>query len=229
MSDLSAPVGPRSGLRPARGRRSSDPRSPQNDGDPIAAPAPRSSGGGGRLGDTDLRVYSTRTPRRHFGVVPQDPFIFNTTLRDDLRVPGPDADDAAIRRVCERANAWESIAALPGGLDARVGEGGSMLSGGQRQRLAIARALLAAPPCFVFDEARSALDTLSERLISEAIERNLGDRIAIFIAHRLATVKRSDRIFVLAGGTVAHAGSYDESMNREGLFQDLVRGQQLRG
>ncbi len=94
-------------------------------------------------------------------MVPQDPFIFNTTLRDDLCVPGPDADDAAIRRVCERANAWESIAALPGGLDARVGEGGSMLSGGQRQRLAIARALLAAPPCFVFDEARSALDTLS--------------------------------------------------------------------
>jgi ABC-type multidrug transport system fused ATPase/permease subunit len=181
------------------------------------------------LGDTDLRAYSTRTLRRHFGVVPQDPFIFNTTLRDNLRVARPDADDAAIRRVCEQANAWEFIAALPGGLDARVGEGGSMLSGGQRQRLAIARALLAAPACFIFDEATSALDTLSEQLISEAIEKNLGDRTAIFIAHRLATVKHCDRIFVLAGGVVAQVGSYAELMSREGLFQDLVRGQQLRG
>lgn len=181
-----------------------------------------------RIGDADLRSFSTRTLRRHFGVVPQDPFIFNTTLRDNLRVARPDADDAAIRRACEQANAWEFIAALPGGLGARVGEGGSMLSGGQRQRLAIARALLAAPACFIFDEATSALDTLSEKLISEAIEHNLGDRTAIFIAHRLATVKHCDRIFVLSGGGIAQAGSYAELMAREGLFQDLVRGQQLR-
>ena len=182
-----------------------------------------------RLGETDLRAYSTRALRRHFGVVPQDPFIFNTTLRDNLRVARPDADDAAIRRACEQANAWEFIAALPGGLDARVGEGGSMLSGGQRQRLAIARALLAAPACFIFDEATSALDTLSEQLISQAIENNLGDRTAIFIAHRLSTVKHCDRIFVLADGGVAQAGRYDELIEQPGLFQDLVRGQQLRG
>jgi ABC-type multidrug transport system fused ATPase/permease subunit len=186
-------------------------------------------GGAVRLGETDLRAYSTRALRRHFGVVPQDPFIFNTTLRDNLRVARPDADDAAIRRACEQANAWEFIAALPGGLDARVGEGGSMLSGGQRQRLAIARALLAAPACFIFDEATSALDTLSEQLISQAIENNLGDRTAIFIAHRLSTVKHCDRIFVLADGGVAQAGRYDELIERPGLFQDLVRGQQLRG
>ena len=182
-----------------------------------------------RLGDTDLRAYSTRALRRHFGVVPQDPFVFNTTLRDNLRVARPDADDATIRRACEQANAWEFIAALPGGLDARVGEGGSMLSGGQRQRLAIARALLAAPACFIFDEATSALDTLSEQLISQAIENNLGDRTAIFIAHRLSTVKHCHRIFVLEAGAVAQVGSYDELMARPGLFQDLVRGQQLRG
>lgn len=182
-----------------------------------------------KLGDTDLRSYSTRALRRHFGVVPQDPFIFNTTLRDNLRVARPDADDDAIRQACEQANAWEFIAALPGGLDARVGEGGSMLSGGQRQRLAIARALLAAPACFIFDEATSALDTLSEQLISQAIENSLGDRAAIFIAHRLSTVKHCDRIFVLEGGVVAQSGRYDELMARPGLFQDLVRGQQLRG
>jgi ATP-binding cassette, subfamily B, multidrug efflux pump len=182
-----------------------------------------------RIGETDLRAYSTRALRRHFGVVPQDPFIFNSSLRDNLRVARPDADDAQIRRACEQANAWEFIAALPGGLDARVGEGGSMLSGGQRQRLAIARALLADPACFIFDEATSALDTLSEQLISQAIEGNLGDRTAIFIAHRLSTVKHCDRIFVLEAGAVAQVGSYDELMAQAGLFQDLVRGQQLRG
>ncbi len=181
-----------------------------------------------RLGGRDLRTFSIRALRRHFGVVPQDPFVFNTSLRDNLRVARPDADDAAIREACERANAWEFIAALPGGLDARVGEGGSMLSGGQRQRLAIARALLARPACFIFDEATSALDTLSERLISEAIERNLGDRAAIFIAHRLSTVKHCDRIYVLEGGRIVQAGSYDELVARDGLFRDLVRGQQLR-
>lgn len=181
-----------------------------------------------RLGDRDLRAFSTRALRRHFGVVPQDPFVFNTSLRDNLRVARPDAGDTAIREACERANAWEFIAAMPGGLDARVGEGGSMLSGGQRQRLAIARALLARPACFIFDEATSALDTLSERLISEAIERNLGDRAAIFIAHRLSTVKHCDRIYVLEGGRIAQVGSYDELVAREGLFRDLVRGQQLR-
>ena len=122
----------------------------------------------------------------------------NTTLRDNLRVARPDATDEAIRLACEKSNAWEFIAALPGGLDARVGEGGSMLSGGQRQRLAIARALLAEPACFIFDEATSALDTLSEQLISQALEHNLGDRTAVFIAHRLSTVKHCDRIFVLS-------------------------------
>ena len=181
-----------------------------------------------RIGDVDLKTVSGSALRRHFGVVPQDAFIFNTTLRDNLRVARPDATDEAIRVACEMANAWEFIAALPGGLSARVGEGGSMLSGGQRQRLAIARALLAEPACFIFDEATSALDTLSEQLISQALEHNLGDRTAVFIAHRLSTVKNCDRIFVLAAGELVQSGTYDELVASTGLFQDLVRGQQLR-
>ncbi len=181
-----------------------------------------------RIGDIDLKTVAGSALRRHFGVVPQDPFLFNTTLRDNLRVARPDATDEAIRLACEKSNAWEFIAALPGGLDARVGEGGSMLSGGQRQRLAIARALLAEPACFIFDEATSALDTLSEQLISQALEHNLGDRTAVFIAHRLSTVKHCDRIFVLSGGALVQSGTYDELVASAGLFQDLVRGQQLR-
>jgi ABC-type multidrug transport system fused ATPase/permease subunit len=181
-----------------------------------------------RLGGGDLRGFAAVALRRQFGVVPQDPFIFRSTVRDNVRVARPEADDAAIRRACELANAWEFIATLPGGLDAGIGEGGSSLSGGQRQRLAIARALLADPQCFLFDEATSALDTLSESLIQQALERNLGGRTVIFIAHRLATVKNVDRILVIDGGRVAQDGSYDELIARPGLFADLVRGQTLR-
>ena len=181
-----------------------------------------------RLGGVDLRKFTSSDLRKTFGVVPQDPFIFRTTMRDNVRVARPDATDVAIRRACELANAWEFIAKLPGGLDARVGEGGSSLSGGQRQRLAIARALLAEPECFLFDEATSALDTLSEQLIQEALEKNLGGRTVIFIAHRLATVKNCDRILVITDGRILQDGSYSELVAKPGLFQELVHGQSLR-
>jgi ABC-type multidrug transport system fused ATPase/permease subunit len=181
-----------------------------------------------RLGGIDLRLFEASDLRKEFGVVPQDPFIFRTSMRDNVRVARPDATDEAIQRACELANAWEFIAKLPGGLDARVGEGGSSLSGGQRQRLAIARALLHEPDCFIFDEATSALDTLSEKLIQEALEKNLGGRTVIFIAHRLATVKNCDRLLVISDGRVAQDGSYQQLVGQPGLFQDLVRGQSLR-
>jgi len=181
-----------------------------------------------RLGGVDLRRFAGSDLRKLFGVVPQDPFIFRTTVRDNVRVARPDATDAAIRHACELANAWEFIAKLDGGLGARVGEGGSSLSGGQRQRLAIARALLAEPKCFIFDEATSALDTLSEQLIQHALEKNLGGRTVIFIAHRLATVKNCDRILVIADGRVEQDGSYDDLVAQPGMFRELVRGQSLR-
>ena len=181
-----------------------------------------------RFGGIDLRKFTSSDLRKQFGVVPQDPFIFRTSVRDNVRVARPDATEAAIRHACELANAWEFIAKLPGGLDARVGEGGSSLSGGQRQRIAIARALLTEPECFIFDEATSALDTLSEQLIQEALEKNLGGRTVIFIAHRLATVKNCDRILVIAEGRVMQDGSYAELVAQSGLFQELVHGQSLR-
>jgi ABC-type multidrug transport system fused ATPase/permease subunit len=162
-------------------------------------------------------------------VVPQDPFIFRSTLRDNLRVAKPTAKDDEIRRACQLANAWEFIDALPQKLDTRVGEGGSTLSGGQRQRLAIARVLLQDPAFFIFDEATSALDTLSEELIQKALEKNLVGRTAIFIAHRLATVKNVDRIIVMRDGRVEQDGTYDQLVSQPGLFKELVEGQQLRG
>ncbi len=181
-----------------------------------------------RLDHCDLRQFAASDLRKAFGVVPQDPFIFRTTVRDNVRVARPDATEDAIQRACELANAWEFIERLAGGLDAPVGEGGSSLSGGQRQRLAIARALLADPQIFIFDEATSALDTLSEKLIQEALENNLGGRTVVFIAHRLATVKNCDRLLVIADGRVAQDGTYAELVAQPGLFQELVHGQSLR-
>ncbi len=181
-----------------------------------------------RVADVDLRTVSARSLRRYFGVVPQDPFLFNTTVRDNLRVAQPEATDRQILLACEQAGAIEFVEALPEGLDSRIGEAGSTLSGGQRQRLAIVRALLAEPRCFIFDEATSALDTLGEKLISETIDRILGDRTAIFIAHRLDTARRCNRIVVMDHGKVVQDGPYAELVARPGLFRDLVRGRDLQ-
>jgi ABC-type multidrug transport system fused ATPase/permease subunit len=178
------------------------------------------------IGGTDARRFTGSQLRRHFGVVPQDPFIFRATARDNVRVARPDASDAAIQSACELANAWEFIECLPGGLDAPIGEGGASLSGGQRQRLALARAFLAEPQLFVLDEATSALDSLSEKLIEDALRKNLRGRTAIVIAHRLATVKHCDRIIVLDEGRVVQDGSYDE-LAGSGLFRDLLRSQRV--
>jgi ABC-type multidrug transport system fused ATPase/permease subunit len=180
------------------------------------------------IGAADLRSFTTAALRRYFGVVPQDPFFFHTTLRDNLRVARPEASDREILEACAQANALEFIGDLPAGLDTRLGEGGANLSGGQRQRLAIARALLADPRCFIFDEATSALDTVSEKLISAAIERVLGDRTAIFIAHRLDTARRCDRILVMEAGRIVQEGPYAVLAEQPGLFRELVRSRELR-
>ena len=180
------------------------------------------------IGGVDLRRCRGVDIRRRIGVVPQDPFIFRTTIRDNIRVANPAATDEEIISACERAHAWEFICELPGQLDETVGEGGCTLSGGQRQRLAIARVLLGAPSVLVFDEATSALDSLSEQLIQSSLERESTGRTAIFIAHRLATVKTCDRILVMSEGRVLQDGSYDELIGQEGLFREMVQGQQLR-
>jgi ABC-type multidrug transport system fused ATPase/permease subunit len=181
-----------------------------------------------KIGGVDLRHCHGPEIRQRFGVVPQDPFIFRTNIRDNLCVARPNATEAEMRKACEQANAWEFISKLPEGLDTRVGEGGSTLSGGQRQRLSIARALLANPDYFIFDEATSALDTVSEQLVQQAMETCVQGRTAIIIAHRLATVKNCDRILVSAGGQIVQDGAYDELLKSPGIFSDLVRGQVLR-
>jgi ABC-type multidrug transport system fused ATPase/permease subunit len=181
-----------------------------------------------RLDGVDLRRCRGSEVRRRFGVVPQQPYFFHTTIRENFRIVRPEIDDAAIRRACETANAWEFIARMPQGLDTEVGESGASLSGGQRQRLAIARALLSDPPFFIFDEATSALDSLSEELIQVSLKRILVGRTAIFIAHRLTTVKSCDRVIVLERGRVVQDSSYERLAAEPGLFRQMVESDQLR-
>ena len=179
------------------------------------------------IAGTELRHVRGADLRRRFGVVPQDPFVFRATLRDNLRVARPDADDRQIENACRRANAWGFITNLPEGLDTRVNEAGSSLSGGQRQRLAIGRALLAEPDFFVFDEATSALDTVSEKAVQQAVDAAAAGRTAIVVAHRLSTVRDCDRVLVMADGRIAQDGTYEDLAARPGLFRDLIRGQAM--
>ena len=174
------------------------------------------------LGDVDLRECRTADVRQRFGVVPQDPYLFSTTIRENLLVVKPSATADQIREVCEMASIWGFIEQLPDGLDTVIGEGGARLSGGQRQRLAIARALLHGPDYFVFDEATSALDTVSERMVQEAFSRILPGKTAIFIAHRLSTVKDCDRIIVLEEGRIVQDGTFEQLRQEPGLFQRMV-------
>jgi len=181
------------------------------------------------VGGVELSRCRGSDVRKRFGVVPQAPYFFQTSLRENLQLVRPDADEGMIRRACEMANAWEFIQQLPEGLDTRIGEGGSNLSGGQRQRLAIARVLLVDPPFLIFDEATSALDTVSERLIQESLEKNLSGKTAVFIAHRLATIQSCDRILVLDQGRLVQDGTYAGLAEQPGLFRNMVEADRFAG
>ncbi|PTY02557.1 hypothetical protein DB346_08395 [Verrucomicrobia bacterium LW23] len=176
------------------------------------------------IGGVDLRTCAGRDVRRRFGVVPQDPYFFQSTILENVRLLRPEATPDEVRAALERANAWDFVRDLPQQLDTMVGESGTSLSGGQKQRLAIARALLIDPPCFIFDEATSALDTVSERLIQSALDEILRGKTAIFIAHRLSTIRTCDRILVLRKGKIIQDGDYATLSTTPGLFQDMVHG-----
>lgn len=179
------------------------------------------------LDNCSLKEIAGRDLRRRFGVVPQDPYIFNTTIRQNLLVIKPEATEAEIIDACKTANAWEFIENLTKGLDSPAGEGGSKLSGGQRQRLALARALLCQPAYFVFDEATSALDSKSEGLIQEAIQKVTAGKTAIIIAHRLSTIQHCDRIIVMDKGRIVQDGRFEQLARQPGLFEELLSEQIL--
>jgi len=161
--------------------------------------------------------------RRQFALVPQEPVIFATTARENIRFGRPDASDAQVEAAARAAAAHDFLTALPEGYDTYVGERGVMLSGGQKQRIAIARAILRDAPVLLLDEATSALDAQSERLVQQAVEELSRDRTTLVIAHRLATVKAADRIVVMDGGRIVAEGSHDALVAQGGLYAQLAR------
>ena len=176
-----------------------------------------------RLDDIDVRQLDSGELRSAIALVPQDPVIFGTTARENLRYGKLDADDAQIEAAARSAEAHEFLSALPQGYDSELGERGARLSGGQQQRLAIARALLKDAPILLLDEATSALDAQSERAVQQALERLMQGRTTLVIAHRLATVLKADRIVVMDKGRVVAQGTHAQLMEQNGLYAELAR------
>ena len=180
-----------------------------------------------RMGGLDLRSLDRTQLRAQIGYVEQDAPVLAGSLRDNLKLGSPDATDADCEHVLRAVNLGSVLDRDPTGLDAAVGEDGIMLSGGERQRLAIARALLAAPPILLLDESTSSLDGLNERMMREAIDAVSAGRTLIVIAHRLSTVIDSDRIIVLDEGRVIGEGTHAELVAAVPLYRDLAAHQLL--
>jgi ATP-binding cassette, subfamily B, bacterial len=177
------------------------------------------------LDGVDLRDAVLRDVRRAVGLVSQDVFLFHGSVRDNLRFGRPDADDGALWRALELAEAQAFVEALPQGLDTVVGERGQKLSGGQRQRLALARAILKDPPVLVLDEATSAVDNETEAAIQRSLETLTRGRTTIVIAHRLSTVRHADEIAVLDRGRVVERGRHADLVALGGVYAGLWRVQ----
>ena len=176
------------------------------------------------LDDVSLDDYRLADLRRQIALVGQRVMLFDDSVAANIAYAS-DADPARIRAAAEAANAWEFIARLPARLDTPVGENGALLSGGQRQRLAIARAILRDAPILILDEATAALDTESERLVQDALNRLMPERTTLVIAHRLSTIEHADQVLVLDHGRLVEQGTHVELLARGGLYAHLHRMQ----
>ncbi len=173
----------------------------------------------------DVRRYDSGDLRSHIGIVPQDTYLFNASIAENLRLGKPDATPKEIERAAALAHAAEFIEKMPRGYESIVGERGTKLSGGQKQRLSIARAILKDPSIVIFDEATSSLDSESEQLVKRSMEPLMAGRTTLIVSHRLATVADAHRIVVIDGGTIAEEGTHDSLMARGGIYRRIYESQ----
>jgi ABC-type multidrug transport system fused ATPase/permease subunit len=169
----------------------------------------------------DIRSLDLKDYRRHIGLVPQDPFLFSGSVRDNIRYGRPDVSDEMVGAAATHVSNGEWLEDLPHGLDTDVGSRGSNLSMGQRQLVALARVLLKDPSIFILDEATASVDPFTESQIQEGLEKIMTDRTALVIAHRLSTVKNADRIIVMSQGRIIEEGDHEQLLNARGHYADL--------
>ena len=175
------------------------------------------------IDDVNIKTISKESLRSAIGYVTQESFLFNGTVRDNLLIANREASEEQIWEALKIANAYDFVKKLFNGLDTEVGERGVKLSVGEKQRVSIARALLRNPPILLLDEATASVDTETERLIQQALERLMKDRTSFVIAHRLSTVRGADYIYVLDNGTVVEEGSHEHLLSISGLYAELCR------
>ncbi len=187
----------------------------------------RPSSGRIRIDGTDATELNVRSIRERIAIVSQDVFLFDASIRDNIRYARPAASDAEVREAAAQAAAHRFIEELPDGYDTKVGERGQRLSAGQRQRLSLARAFLKKPDVLILDEPTSALDPLAEGEVKAAMLRFAEDRTTFVIGHRLSTVAGATRTLVLANGSIVQAGTHDELIRQEGLYQSMCRNQMI--
>ncbi len=172
----------------------------------------------------DAQEYELSDYRKNFALVPQEVLLFGGTIRENIIYGRPGASDEDIIQAAKQSNSWEFISSFPEGLETIVGERGIKLSGGQRQRIAIARAILRNPAILLLDEATSSLDAESEKVVQEALDKLMVGRSSIIIAHRLATIREVDRIYVLDGGKIVETGTHEELiLNPNGIYAGLAK------
>lgn len=176
----------------------------------------------------NIRDYSLKSLRDQIGIVTQEPILFNDTIASNIALSNPEASLSDIEKAAEIANAHNFISKKEEGYETNIGDRGSKLSGGERQRLTIARAVLKNPPILILDEATSSLDTESERLVQDAINKMMANRTSIVIAHRLSTIRHADEIIVLQRGQIVERGTHDQLIAMEGFYHKLVKMQEVK-